>query len=94
MSYGAFGEYFAESPTAGLGVTVEAVETTPAFYQKPLWRMASLAGTVAGAYHGYRRNNSFGWALVWGLLGGIAPVLVVPIAVAQGFGQPATQRRR
>jgi hypothetical protein len=51
-----------------------------------------LAGTVAMgalAYHGYKRNNSIGWALVWGLLGGIIWPITVPVALAQGYGKPA-----
>lgn len=54
---------------------------------KRVWALASVGGTAAGAYHGYKRNNSVGWALLWGLLGGLAPVITVPIAVAQGFGK-------
>ena len=38
-------------------------------------------------FHGYRRNNSIGWALAWGLAGIALPVVTPVIAVAQGFGQ-------
>lgn len=67
----------------------------------PLW-VANMAlgwgGSIAGVYHGYKRNNdSVGWALVWGLLGGIWPVSI-PLMLAQGFGKPiqrpATANRR
>jgi hypothetical protein len=50
-----------------------------------------LAGVVSGglcAYHGYKRNDSVGWAIVWGLLGGAFPVITPAIALAQGFGKP------
>ncbi len=43
---------------------------------------ASVAGGVAGAYHGYRRNKSVGWAVAWGLLGSVFPLVVVPVAVS------------
>lgn len=42
----------------------------------------------ASAYHGYKRNDSIGWALVWAFFGGVAPILTPVIAVAQGFGKP------
>lgn len=55
--------------------------------QIPDWyKAASVAGTAIGAYHGYMRNDSVGWAVVWALLGGIAPVIVIPVAIAQGIG--------
>ncbi len=52
----------------------------------PTWyRVLGLAGAAIGAYHGYKRNNSVGWAIGWSLLGGIAPVIVIPVAFAQGI---------
>lgn len=51
--------------------------------------LLSTAGTVLGAYHGYKRNDSIGWAIGWGLLGGMFPIFVLPIAAAQGFAKPA-----
>jgi hypothetical protein len=59
------------------------------------WRAASMAGTGIGAYHGYKRNRgSVGWAIGWALLGGMFPVITVPIAFAQGLGKPKVQRNR
>ena len=52
-----------------------------------LWSAASIAGTAVGAYHGYKRNNSIGWAIGWALLGGIFPIIVIPLAYAQGMGK-------
>ncbi len=49
----------------------------------------SLAGTALGAYHGYRRSDSIGGAIGWGLLGSLFPLIVIPVAFAQGFGKPA-----
>lgn len=51
------------------------------------YAIAGVAGTALGAYHGYKRNNSVGWAIGWALLGGIAPVIVIPVAFAQGIGK-------
>lgn len=54
----------------------------------PTWyRIFAAAGTVVGVYHGYKRNDSVGWAIGWGLLGGLVPEFVIPIALAQGFGE-------
>ncbi len=52
---------------------------------KVVWALASVAGTGIGAYHGYKRNDSVGWAIGWALLGGLFPVIVIPVAFAQGF---------
>lgn len=51
--------------------------------------IASVAGTALGAYHGYRRDGSVGWALLWGLFGGALPVFAIPVMVAQGVGKKA-----
>jgi len=55
--------------------------------------VAGTASVVALAYHGYKRNQSIGWALVWGIVGGAFWPLGLPIALAQGFGKPAAARR-
>lgn len=52
-----------------------------------LWTLASLAAVGVSVYHGYKRNNSIGWAIAWGVAGGIAPIVTVPVALAQGFGK-------
>ncbi len=53
------------------------------------WWGASIISTVLGLVHGYRRNRgSAGWALTWGVAGGLAPVLTPALAYAQGFGVP------
>lgn len=54
----------------------------------PVWWLLSTASMAASAYHGYKRNDSVGWAVGWGLLGGIFPIITPTIAVAQGFGKP------
>lgn len=54
-----------------------------------LYSIASTAGVILGAYHGYRRNSSVGWAIGWGVLGGLFPFITIPISIAQGFGKRA-----
>lgn len=53
-----------------------------------IWGVISTAATGAAAYHGYKRNNSIGWAIGWGFLGALFPVITIPVAIAQGFGEP------
>ncbi len=47
----------------------------------------SIASAAASGYHGYKRNNSLGWALWWFFMGSIFPVVTPAIALAQGFGK-------
>ena len=47
----------------------------------------ATASVAASAYHGYRRNDSVGWAIWWALMGGAFPVITPAIALAQGFGK-------
>jgi hypothetical protein len=54
---------------------------------REVWAVASVLSTALSAYHGYKRNDSIGWAIVWGLLGGAFPVITPTIAYAQGFGE-------
>ncbi len=50
--------------------------------------VGSLAGTAAGAYHGYKRNGgSVGWGIGWALLGGMFWPIALPIMFVQGFGE-------
>lgn len=53
-----------------------------------VWGIAALLSAGASAYHGYKRNDSVGWAVVWGLLGSLFPVITPAIALAQGFAKP------
>jgi hypothetical protein len=48
-----------------------------------------LASGSASAYHGYKRNNSVGWGIGWGVLGLLFPVITPTVAVIQGFGKRA-----
>lgn len=49
----------------------------------------TIASAAASAYHGYRRNQSIGWAAVWFGAGIVFPLFTPVIAVAQGFGREA-----
>lgn len=51
-----------------------------------LYGVSGTIGLVAGVYHGWRRNQSYGWALWWGLMGAWFPFLTIPLSLAQGFG--------
>ena len=54
-----------------------------------IWGVLSVASAGASAYHGYKRNESVGWALWWGACGALFPVITPAIALAQGFGKRA-----
>lgn len=52
-----------------------------------VWAVLGTASMAASAYHGYKRNQSVGWALWWGFCGALFPVITPVIAAAQGFGK-------
>lgn len=56
-----------------------------------VWSALSTASMAASAYHGYKRNNSIGWAIGWGALGALFPIITPAIALAQGFGKPKSR---
>lgn len=56
--------------------------------------VASTAASAALAYHGYKRNNSVGWAVGWFFLGGLFWPIAVPVALAQGFAKPRVKSNR
>lgn len=63
---------------------VDRITGSPWFW---VFRLASAVGAFSGAYHGYKRNNSVGWAIGWFFFGGALPMLSIPISLAQGFGK-------
>ena len=77
------------------GLGVPPTETTDESYDTAMTTVAvigwglTMGGAAAGAYHGYKRNNSIGWAIVWSFMGGILPVITIGVAAAQGFGKRA-----
>ena len=50
-----------------------------------LW-LAGIIGPIL-AYHGYKRNDSVVWGLVWLLSGALWPIML-PVALVQGFAKP------
>lgn len=73
---------FSTSPAVGkIGESQSTLEI-PAWYS-----VMSTVGVAAGAYHGYKRDNSIGWAIGWAVLGGLVPFITIPVAIAQGFGK-------
>lgn len=48
-----------------------------------------MLGIGLSSYHGYARTGSVGSAIAWGFFGALAPLITVPVAFAQGFGEPA-----
>lgn len=53
------------------------------------YSVLSAVGAISGAYHGYKRNDSAGWAVAWFFFGSWLPLLSIPISLAQGFGKRA-----
>lgn len=51
------------------------------------WRLVGMAAVGAGAYHGYKRTGSAGWAIAYGILTGLFPLIGGGIILAQGFGK-------
>jgi hypothetical protein len=70
---------YARYPFRGVG----ALDPTAA----AIWKLASAVSMAASAFHGYKRNQSIGWALAWGAMGALFPVITPTIALAQGFGE-------
>jgi len=82
------------------GAGLRALFKPPSMPVRIIWGVLSTASFAASVYHGYKRNDSVGWAIWWGFMGAIFPVITPTIAVAQGFGKPKrsglgrTYRRR
>lgn len=60
---------------------------SPSVFQK-VTDTARVPASIAGAYHGYKRTGSAGWAIAYTVLGYMAPLIVGAVMVAQGFGKP------
>lgn len=56
------------------------------------WGLVSTASMLLCVWHGYKRNDSVGWALVWGFFGALFPIVTPVIALAQGFGERRRQK--
>lgn len=60
---------------------------SPTTLETQIWSGLAVASVAASTYHGYKRNDSVGWAIWWGLMGGIFPIITPVIAIAEGFGK-------
>lgn len=87
---------FAAAPVAADGTSTGQIAPYAMAPWETLASSVAVAGTALGAYHGYKRTESLGWAIGWALLGGLFPFITIPVALAQGFGkaEPAFTRRR
>lgn len=77
-------------PLAGLGQ--DQMQADGSYRPSRYWWIYSLVGITCGllgAYHGFKRNDSVGWAFAWYLFGAWFPAIALPVAIAQGFGKPA-----
>jgi hypothetical protein len=82
----------------GPGAIPPATSTAPAAapagnggsrFGAAVWLVVSFFSGGLAAYHGAKRNNGSAWqAFKWGFLGSVAPVPVLPLALAQGFAKP------
>jgi hypothetical protein len=70
----------------------QLVEEKDPRWWRMTWGILATASFAASVYHGYKRNDSVGWAIGWGVLGAIFPVITPTIAVAQGFAKPKRRR--
>lgn len=73
--------------TVGDYISVGDTEPSPLARFVSPGGVLSMAGLAAGAYHGYKRNGNVRWAVGWGVLGALFPLITGGVAVAQGFGK-------
>ncbi len=69
------------SEYVAVGTTTD--EVIDAAFSRP----ARIGGAAGGAFHGYRRTGSIGFALFYAALGYLNPPIGGAIMVAQGFGK-------
>ena len=78
-------------PSGNVGSAIESIETGKSIglggKGSTIWGILATASAAASAYHGYKRNDSIGWGVWWFFMGGLFPILVPTIALAQGFGK-------
>lgn len=79
------------------GVSANSVSSALTFlHAESTWNYRKIGGVLAvvsaaaSGFHGYRRNHSIAWGVVWFVLGGVFPVVTPVIALAQGFGKRKT----
>lgn len=95
----AFGDVFAgeieiagvrAEPLGEVGWIDQPESRVPTWLRVLSWT-AGTAGTALGAYHGYKRHDSVGAGIGWGILGGLFWPISIPVAFAQGFGKRKTR---
>lgn len=69
------------------GTTAAWVAALRDTWSSPVYTLLRTASFAASTYHGYKRNKSIGWAIWWGAMGALFPVVTPVIALAQGFGK-------
>ncbi len=52
-----------------------------------IYRLMGMAGAGACAYHGWKRNGTYGWTILWSMFGATLPPVALLVAFLQGFGQ-------
>lgn len=54
-----------------------------------IWGLISTASAGVSFYHGYKRNDSLPWGLVWGFMGAVFPIItpIYAYAAPPGFAK-------
>jgi len=76
-----------DPPEAVTVIAPPPLQPAPSKWQS-VGKVLSYLGGVGGAYHGYKRNQSAGWAFGWFVFGSALPIFAIPVALAQGFAKP------
>jgi hypothetical protein len=87
FTLGRVGRFLGDTPTTQLSPPAAAAPCTSCNASGLVLMTLMAASSAAAAYHGYKRNQSVGWAIWWGVMGYVAPVITPAVAVAQGFGK-------
>lgn len=74
-------------PAVTVSSALSWLETSSSWGWSTIGGVLSVASAAFSGYHGYRRNNSIGWAIAWFTLGGIFPIFTPVVALAQGYGK-------
>lgn len=80
------GAKFFNTSTAPDGTVTTTQGTTGA---EIVLRVLVGVSAIASAYHGYKRNNSVGWGIWWGVMGALFPIITPGVALIEGFGKRA-----
>lgn len=81
------GQQLSGLATSGLAEVNVGALANAFLEEPPVWKAARMVSGAACTYHGYKRNESIGWALWWSFAGALFPLFTPIVAVAQGFGE-------